>query len=110
MARRPRQEEAGAIHHVWARGVERRSIFLSDEDRRRYLSLLAYVVKTWRWRCHAYCLMPNHMHLVIETPEPNLGAGMQYLQGMYALDFNQRYDRVGHLFQGRYGSRRIETE
>ena len=110
MARKPRHEEAGAIHHVYARGVERRLIFLSDDDRHIYLEVLDLVVEETRWRCLAYCLMPNHVHLLIETPTPNLGVGMQRLHGLYAQDFNDRYGRVGHLFQGRYGSSRIRTD
>jgi REP element-mobilizing transposase RayT len=109
MPRRPRFEEAGAVHHVYARGVERRAIFLDDVDRVVYLDLLGFVVREWRWDCFAYCLMDNHIHLLIRTPEPNLGLGMQRFHSMYAQQFNERHARVGHLFQGRYGSSRIRT-
>ena len=101
---------AGGIHHVYARGNDRRRIFGDDEDRQAYLKRFASVVVQQRWRCLSYCLMDNHVHLLIETPEPNLGAGMQRLHGGYGRDFNARYQRGGHLFQGRYGSLSLKTE
>jgi REP element-mobilizing transposase RayT len=69
-----------------------------------YLMLLGAVVKRMRWVCFAYCLMPNHVHLLLRTPEPNLGRGMQRVHGKYAQTFNERHDCVGHLFQGRFGA------
>jgi REP-associated tyrosine transposase len=72
--------------------------------------LLGGVVRAKRWRCLAYCLMPNHVHLLIETPEANIARGMQYLHGFYAHHFNARYDLSGHLFQGRYGSKLIRDD
>jgi putative transposase len=110
MARKPRNETEAGIHHVYARGVERRLIFGDDEDRRLYLRLLQGVVDKFRWRCLAYCLMPNHVHLLIETREPNLGRGMHSLHGLYAQAFNERWSRVGHLFQSRFGSRWVHDE
>jgi REP element-mobilizing transposase RayT len=95
---------------VYARGVERRLIFGDDADRREYLRLLAAVVHQFEWRCWAYCLMGNHVHLLIQTRRPNLGRGMHMLHGLYAQLFNQRYERVGHLFQSRYGSRSVHDE
>src|SRR4051794_8307947 len=109
MPRKPRHEEAGAVHHVYARGVNRRTIFEDDFDRHVYLDLLGYVVREWRWECFSYCLMTNHIHLLVRTPEPNLGTGMRRLHSLYAAGFNERHVRVGHLFQGRYGSSRIRT-
>jgi REP element-mobilizing transposase RayT len=109
MPRRQRHEEAGAVHNIYARGVDRCAIFRDDQDRLEYLDLLGYVVRKWKWQCLAYCLMTNHIHLLIRTPEPNMGHGMQHLHSFYALDFNRKYDRVGHLFQDRYGSNRIRT-
>ena len=105
MPRRPREEEAGAIHHVYARGIDRRALFVDDIDRRRYLALLEHVVAVKRWRCLSYCLMGNHIHLMVETPEPNLGRGMQVLHGDFARDINIRHGRSGHVFQGRFGSK-----
>jgi putative transposase len=110
MARRARNETEPGLFHVYARGVERRTIFGDDDDRRLYLSLLEGVVDKFRWHCLAYCLMPNHVHLLIETTEPNLGRGMHMLHGLYAQAFNQRWARVGHLFQDRFGSRVVHDE
>ena len=95
---------------MWSRGNERRPIFWTDADRRTYLRLLAQTIQRTGWRCLAFCLMGNHVHLVIETREPNLGDGMRYLHGCYARYFNDRYARIGHLFQGRYGSTRVESD
>jgi REP element-mobilizing transposase RayT len=102
MPRAPRQEYEGGIYHVFARGVNRMRTFVDAEDYSRYLSLLAAVVDHHGWRCLAYCLMPNHVHLLIETPRPNLGTGIQWMHGLYAQLFNERHSRIGHLFQGRY--------
>lgn len=110
VARQPRNEIEAGIHHVWARGVERRLIFGDDDDRRLYLRLLRGVVRKLRWRVLAYCLMPNHVHLCVETPVPNLGRGMHRIHGQYAQEFNRRYARVGHLFQSRFGSRIVHDE
>src|SRR3954453_14176723 len=88
MPRSLRPELAGGIHHVYARGACRQPIFLDDLDRRRYLATVARVVQRMSWRCLSYCLMGNHMHLLIETPQPNLGRGMQRLHGTYAQGFN----------------------
>jgi putative transposase len=96
--------------HVWARGVARQLIFGDDDDRRFYLALLRGVAERFGWRILGYCLMGNHLHLVIETREPNLGKGMHALHTTYAMHFNQRWDRVGHLFQSRFGSREIHDE
>ena len=83
---------------------------MDDIDRRRYLALLEHVVGVKRWRCLSYCLMGNHIHLMVETPEPNLGKGMQVLHGDFARDINIRHGRSGHVFQGRFGSKRLRTE
>jgi putative transposase len=110
MPRKPREELDGAIHHVFARGNDRRAIYVDDADRRIYLATLGRVTRRQRWRCLAYCLMPNHVHLLVETPLANLGAGMQRLHGSYAHIFNERHGRSGHVFQGRYGAVRITTD
>jgi putative transposase len=101
---------AGGIHHVFARGNRRDAIYLDAADYRRYLETLGGVTPWKRWRCLAYCLMPNHVHLLLETPQPNLAAGMQYLHGRYANEFNERHGRCGHVFQGRYGSVLLKTD
>jgi REP element-mobilizing transposase RayT len=109
MARRKRYEEAWAVQNIYARGVDRCAIFRDDADRLLYLDLLGEVVRRWRWECLVYCLMTTHVHILIRTPEPNMGLGMHQLHTFYALEFNRKYDRVGHLFQSRYGSNRIWT-
>ncbi len=92
------------IHHVYARGNDRRAIFRTDADREDYLLLLGKVVERMRWQCLAYCLMDNHVHLLVEIAEANLAAGIQRLHGLYALSFNERHGGTGHVFEGRYGS------
>jgi REP-associated tyrosine transposase len=109
VARKPRQEVAGGTFHVYARGNDRRPIFVDDDDYRRYLKILGAAVWRFRWRCLAYCLMPNHVHLMVETPQANLGRGMHMLHGEYAQQFNRRHGRVGHLFQERFGSSLVAT-
>jgi putative transposase len=110
MPRRNRVQAAGAHYHVGVRGNDKADMFTSDEDRHRFLTVLADVVERYGWRCYAYCLMSNHYHLALTTPEPNLGAGMGRLNQLYAQWFNHRHDRVGHLFQERYWSELLETE
>jgi putative transposase len=110
MPRQPREELAGAIHHVFARGNAKQAIYLDDADRGRYLVLLGKAVRRQRWRCLAYCLMDNHVHLLVETPAPNLGRGMQWLHSLYAQTFNQRHSRSGHVFQGRFGAVRVTSD
>ena len=110
MARPLRIEFPGAIYHVTSRGNARRKIFLDDEDRRCFLSTLAWVVERFGWICHAYCLMDNHFHLMIETPQPNLSRGMRQLNGVYTQKFNRRHRKVGHLFQGRFKAILVERD
>lgn len=110
MARQLRIEFPGAVYHVTSRGNARGRLFLHESDEATYLATLARVVADCRWLCHAYCLMPNHVHLVLETPRPNLAIGMRRLNSTYAQAFNQRRQRVGHVFQGRYKAILIEKE
>jgi REP element-mobilizing transposase RayT len=102
MARPLRIEYDGALYHLTSRGNERKAIFRDDTDRKLFLSTLAQGVERFHWLCHAYCLMDNHYHLVVETPEANLSKGMRQLNGVYTQGFNRRHHRVGHLFQGRF--------
>lgn len=102
MARPLRIEYSGAVYHVTSRGDRQEAIFDDDEDRAAFLNLLGEVVLRFRWRCHAYCLMGNHYHLMIETPEANLTKGMRQLNGVFTQWSNRRHQRTGHLFQGRY--------
>jgi putative transposase len=108
--RKLREETEGAVHHVYARGNDQQLIYRDVVDRQIYLGLLGCVVGLTGWRCLAYCLMDNHVHLLIETPRPNLGTGMQALHGKYGRRFNDRHDRGGHVFQGRYGARRVTCD
>jgi REP element-mobilizing transposase RayT len=102
MARPLRIEQAGSWYHVTARGNERRAIYRDERDRGHFCELLAETVGRFQWALHAYVLMDNHFHLLVETREPNLGAAMQWLNVSYSVWFNRRHRRVGHLFQGRY--------
>jgi REP element-mobilizing transposase RayT len=102
MARPLRIEYPGALYHVTSRGDRQEVIFDDDQDRRAFLHVLGEVVSRFRWRCHGYCLMSNHYHLMIETPEANLAKGMRQLNGVFTQGSNRRHKRSGHLFQGRY--------
>jgi REP element-mobilizing transposase RayT len=111
MARTPRYEfPEYAIFHVTSRGAGRIPIYRSDDDRRAFLELLADAVQRFRWSCHAFCLMTNHYHLVVEAFRQALSDGMQRLNGMYAQSFNMRYDRWGHLFGERFWCRPVDED
>ena len=110
MARPLRIEFPGAIYHVTSRGNAKQTIFIDDEDKERFFDMLSMVVERFNWRCHAYCLMENHYHLLIETLHANLSKGMRQLNGVYTQGFNQRYRRIGHLFQGRYKAILVEKD
>jgi putative transposase len=110
MARPLRLELPGAIYHVTARGNAQAAIFLDDLDRECFLRVLARVVKRYEWICHAYCLMGNHYHLLLETPRPSLAAGMRQLNGVYAQSFNHRHGRSGHVFGERFKSVLVEKD
>ncbi len=106
--RPPRLQISGGVFHVTARGNRKQPIFYDDSDCSLLLNLLGGIVSRFRWRCHAYCLMPNHFHLLIETPEESLSTGMQRLNSRYAQSFNHRYELTGHVFQGRFHSVLVE--
>jgi putative transposase len=110
MARPLRIEYEGALYHVTSRGNACERIFLTNGDRVGFLDVLTEVVSRFGWICHAYCLMSNHYHLVIETPEPNLSKGMQLLNGVYTQRFNRVTRRTGHVFQGRFKAILVEKE
>src|SRR5437667_1446982 len=99
-----RVEYAGALYHLMNRGDRREPIFRDDYDRQRFLETLAECCAKTDWQVHALCLMPNHFHLVLETPKANLVAGMKWLLGTYTGRFNRRHKFFGHLFSGRYKS------
>jgi REP element-mobilizing transposase RayT len=110
MARPLRLEFPGAVYHVTSRGNARQDIVEDDRDRSQWLALLAHVVDRYGWMCHAYCLMDNHYHLLVQTPQPNLSLGMRQLNGRYTQAYNRRHHRVGHLFQGRFMAILVEKE
>src|SRR5258706_11079436 len=102
MARPLRLQFEGALYHLMSRGHERGRIFVDDDDRIALLDEIKRVVEEKRWIVHGYCLMTNHLHLLVETPQPNLSAGMQMLSSRYSQAFNRRHGRSGHLLEGRY--------
>ncbi len=103
-----RRQFAGAIYHVMNRGDRRESIFRDDQDRQLFLSTLTETCARTEWQIHAYCLMNNHFHLVLETPQPNLVDGMKWLLGVYTKRFNTRHKEFGHLFAGRYKALHVD--
>jgi len=108
MARPVRIEYEGACYHVMARGNQGQAIFADDLDRKEWLETLAQACEKTGWRIHAYVMMGNHYHLLVETPEGNLVAGMKWLQGTYTQRYNSRHSVFGHLFQGRYKALVVE--
>jgi putative transposase len=107
---RPLRDDAPGYHHVWTRCVDGVVVFPSDYDRLLFLSVLGTVVRRYSWDCLAYCLMSNHYHVVLRTPDRSLPRGIHYLNGVFAREFNAAYDRRGHVFGSRYGSRPIASD
>lgn len=110
MPRAPRTLVAGLVYHVTARGNAKGPIFLTDADREVFLSGLAVARHLDDLLCHAYCLMENHYHLLVETPRANLDEAMHRLNGTYAIRFNRHHERTGHVFQGRYGAKLVTDD
>jgi putative transposase len=110
MPRVPRFLFPDGLFHVGARGVAKMPIYHDDNDRRNFLSLLAFAVDRHEWTCQAFCLMTNHYHLVIDTTRGNLSDGMQILNGDYAQGFNFKYGRWGHVFGDRFWCRSLAEE
>lgn len=108
MPRKPRVEYAGAVYHVMSRGNHSQKVFRTDDDCETFVEALGEVCRRTGWRVHAYVLMGNHYHLLLETPEANLVVGMQWLQSTYTKRFNARHREWGHLFQGRYKAIPVE--
>lgn len=111
MPRKPRVQVANVVYHVGSRGVEKRQIFdIVRGDRNYFLDLFGRTVTRHGWRCHYYCLMGNHFHLGVETPEANIADGMRYLKSGYARWFNEQTDREGTLFERRYFGELVDNE
>jgi putative transposase len=110
MPRRPRVEFDGALYHVTTRGVGRASIAADDDDRRAFVALLAEAVARTRIECHAWCLMPNHYHLVVGTPQGPIAPAMHRLNMLTARRYNRRHGRTGHLYEARYHAAAITSE
>lgn len=110
MARHLRIEYPGALYHVTSRGNARANVFDSDADRSLFLSILSRTVTRFNWLCHAYCLMDNHFHLMIETPDGNLSAGMRQLNGVFTQAINRSHGKDGHLFNGRFKAVLVEKQ
>jgi putative transposase len=110
VSRLPRAEYETGIYHVTARGNRGEPIYVDDADRIRYLSMLGRVTTRMEWLCLSYCQMGNHVHLLIETRLPNLGAGMHRLHGPYAQYFNHRHRLSGHLFEDRFHDEPIKSD
>ena len=110
MPRRPRIEGAGLIHHVTGHSLPGVDAFPDDTAYRGFLSLLAKTTVAFAWHVLAYCLLPNHHHLLVQTDEPNLGAGMRRLHGLHAARLNERHGRSGHLWRDRFHSRVVDSD
>lgn len=110
MSRPVRIEFPDALYHVTARGDRREDIFEDNQDRQAFLQVLEQVVAQFNWRCYAWCLMDNHYHLLIQTPDGNLSKGMRHLNGVYTQASNRRHRRVGHLFQGRFKAILVDSD
>ena len=110
MARQLRTEFPGAIYHVYSRGNNKKSIFLDDIDRQKFLKTLSKVIIQHNYICYGYCIMGTHYHLILETPDGNISHGMHLMHSTYAQYFNMRHDCVGHVFQGRFHSILVQRE
>lgn len=110
MSRPIRIEYPDALYHVTARGDRSEDIFEDDADRYAFLNILDKVVEQFNWLCYAWCLMDNHYHLLIQTPDANLSKGMRQLNGVYTQTSNRRHGRVGHLFQGRFKAILVDSD
>jgi REP element-mobilizing transposase RayT len=110
MPRPPRIQASDVIYHVMSRGVRQQPIYVDDQDRKAFLSLLAEAVTRYSWRLSTYCLMTTHYHLVLQTPNANLSAGMQWLKGRHAQWFNWRHGHEGHVFHRRFHSVLVDSE
>jgi putative transposase len=109
MSKKPRPQIEHGLYHITCRGNARQAIHLTDMDRELFVGLLAKAVERCGWELYSYCLMNNHYHLLVRTPEANIATGMHYVNMMYARVFNQRHELSGHLFERRYYSVLVES-
>ena len=110
MSRPLRLEFPDALYHITSRGDRREDIYDDDSDRNDFLSIFGSVISQFNWVCYAYCLMSNHYHLLVQTPDSNLSKGMRQLNGIYTQSYNRRHNKTGHLFQGRYKSILVDED
>ena len=110
MSRPLRLEIAGGLYHVTSRGDRREDIYHDDADCLAWLAILAQTCERFNWHIHAWCQMSNDYHLIVETVEGNLSAGMRQLNGVYTQNINRRHRRTGHVFQGRYKGILVERD
>jgi len=110
MSRPLRLEFPDALYHITSRGDRREPVYEDDIDRSDFLEIFASVIERFNWVCYAYCLMTNHYHLLVQTPDANLSKGMRQLNGIYTQNYNRRHRKTGHLFQGRYKSILVDKD
>jgi putative transposase len=110
MPRAKRKLVAGGIYHVVSRGNRKQPVFLFEGDHHLFLEITSNVARRRAWLVHAYCLMPNHYHLLLQTPGADLSAGMQEINGDYGRWFNHVHGFVGHVFQGRFKAGLVESD
>ena len=110
MSRKPRIQFPGALYHVMSRGNRKDKIFMDDDDRYDFIEKFTGVISQFGWECYAYCLLDNHYHLLVKTPQANISEGMHKLLNDYCKRFNWKHGQVGHVMQGRFGSPLVEKE
>jgi REP element-mobilizing transposase RayT len=110
MPRPPRSFEPNAYYHVFARGSNRQALTIDDADRHLFLACLDRALTRYRLSCIAYCLMPNHYHVVMRVPDDRISGALKLLNGTYSLRFNRRYGRDAHLFKNRFKAVLVATE
>lgn len=110
MSRPLRLEFKNALYHLTSRGDRRENIYEDDVDRKSFLNIFSSVIEQFNWICFSYCLMDNHYHLLIQTPDSNLSKGMRQLNGVFTQTYNRRHQKTGHLFQGRYKSILVDED
>jgi len=110
MSRPLRIEFPEALYHITSRGDRREDIYDDESDRNAFLDIFAATIDRYNWVCYAYCLMSNHYHLLIQTPDGNLSKGMRQLNGVYTQSYNRRHKKIGHLFQGRFKGILVEED